>query len=143
MLAACGGAGVIPADEAQRAKGERMPTARREFPMLAPHLADTAVEQTKSRLVHRLTIDAAAQANLEQLTREHTAALGGRLSAAVIVVDHRTGEVVAHVGSPGLPGRIPLRRRRHDGGRALAGLDPEADHLRSRLRGWASPIPTR
>ena len=53
-----------------------------EFPMLAPHLADTAVEQAKSRLVHRLTIDAAAQASLEQLMREHAAALGGRLSAA-------------------------------------------------------------
>ena len=56
---------------------ERMPSVRREFPMLAPHLADTAVEQAKSRLVHRLTIDAAAQASLEQLAREHTAALEG------------------------------------------------------------------
>ena len=32
--------------------------------------------RTKSRLVHRLTIDAAAQANLERLAREHAAALG-------------------------------------------------------------------
>ena len=46
---------------------ERMPTARREFPMLAPHLADAEVERNKTRLVHRLTIDASAQANLEQL----------------------------------------------------------------------------
>src|SRR4029077_15752638 len=37
----------------------------------------------------------------EQLTREHGNALGGRLSAALIAVDHRTGEVIAHVGSPG------------------------------------------
>ena len=37
---------------------ERMPTTRREFPMLAPHLADAEVEQNKTRLVHRLTIDA-------------------------------------------------------------------------------------
>ena len=101
VLAHAAAQGIIPADEAQRAKGERMPSVRREFPMLAPHLADTAVERAKSRLVHRLTIDAAAQAGLEQLTREHTAALGGRLSAAVIAVDHRSGEVVAHVGSPG------------------------------------------
>ena len=50
---------------------ERMPTARREFPMLAPHLADAEVEQDKTRLVHRLTIDGSAQANLEQLAREH------------------------------------------------------------------------
>ena len=68
--------GVIPADEARRAMAERMPSLRREFPMLAPHLADAAVEQSKTRLVHRLTIDVAAQASLEQLTREHTVALG-------------------------------------------------------------------
>ena len=93
--------GVVPREDALRAMGERMPTARREFPMLAPHLADQQLEQDKTRRVHRLTIDAAAQASLEQATREHGHALGGRLSAAMIAVDHRTGEVVAHVGSPG------------------------------------------
>jgi penicillin-binding protein 1C len=93
--------GVIPREEAARAMAERIPTARREFPMLAPHLADTEIEQNKTRLVHRLTIDAGAQANLEQLIRQHIATLGGRLSAALIVLDHRTGEVLAHVGSPG------------------------------------------
>jgi len=93
--------GVIPREEATRAANERMPTARREFPMLAPHLADAEIERDKTRSVHRLTLDRAAQAKLEQLTREHTAGLGGRLSAALIALDHRTGEVVAHVGSPG------------------------------------------
>ena len=101
VLAHAAAQGVIPADEARRAAGERMPTVRREFPMLAPHLADAEIEQSKTRLVHRLTIDATVQANLEQLTREHANALGGRLSAALIALDHRTGEVIAHVGSPG------------------------------------------
>ena len=101
VLAQAQALGVIPADEARRAMTERVPTTRREFPMLAPHLADTAIEQDKTRLVHRLTIDRTAQAGLEQLVREHTAALGGRVSAALIAVDHRTGEVLAHVGSPG------------------------------------------
>ena len=101
VLAHAAAYGAIPADEARRAAGERMPTMRREFPMLAPHLADAEIEQSKTRLVHRLTIDAGVQANLEQLTREHANALGGRLSAALIALDHRTGEVVAYVGSPG------------------------------------------
>jgi penicillin-binding protein 1C len=101
VLAHAAAQGVIPREEATRAMAERMPTVRREFPMLAPHLADAEVEQNKTRLVHRLTIDASAQASLEQLTREHSNALGGRLSAALIAVDHRSGEVVAHVGSPG------------------------------------------
>ena len=78
-----------------------MPTVRRDFPMLAPHLADAEVEQNKTRLVHRLTLDARAQASLEQLVREHAASMGGRLSSALMVVDHHTGEVIAHVGSPG------------------------------------------
>ena len=59
-----------------------MPTVRREFPMLAPHLADAEVEQNKTRLVHRLTLDAPAQANLEQLGArargQHGRALVGR-----------------------------------------------------------------
>jgi penicillin-binding protein 1C len=94
-------AGVISRDDALRAKADRMPTVRREFPMLAPHLADAEVEQNKARLVHRLTLDWAAQASLEQLVREQAATMGGRLSAALKVVDHHTGEVIAHVGSPG------------------------------------------
>ena len=101
VLAYAASRGVIAREEAVRAMAERIPTVRREFPMLAPHLADAEIEQNKTRLVHRLTIDAGAQANLEQLTREHVAALGGRLSAALIALDHRTGEVLAHVGSPG------------------------------------------
>ena len=94
-------AGVISAADAERAKADRMPTVRREFPMLAPHLADAEVEQNKARLVHRLTLDAQAQSSLEQLVREHAAGMGGRLSSALMVVDHHTGEVIAHVGSPG------------------------------------------
>ena len=101
VLAHAAAQGVVPREEAARAMAERMPTVRREFPMLAPHLADAEVEQNKTRLVHRLTIDRSAQASLEQLTRDHGNALGGRLSAALIAVDHRSGEVIAHVGSPG------------------------------------------
>jgi penicillin-binding protein 1C len=94
-------AGVITREDAARAMAERVPATRREFPMLAPHLGDAQVEQYKGRTVHRLTLDYMAQANIEQLVRDHAAALGGRLSAAVVVVDHRTGEVLAQVGSPG------------------------------------------
>jgi penicillin-binding protein 1C len=102
VLARMLAAGVISREDAARAMAERVPTARREFPMLAPHLADAEVEQHKNRTVHRLTLDYMAQANLEQLVRDYAGTLGGRLSAAVVAVDHRTGEVIAQVGSPGL-----------------------------------------
>ncbi len=41
------------------------------------------------------------QAELERLAEEQTKLLGQKLSAAIMVVDHTTGEVLAHVGSAG------------------------------------------
>jgi penicillin-binding protein 1C len=93
-------AGIISREEAMRARSERMPLARRPFPLLAAHLADAEVAQN-DRLVHRLTIDAGAQAQLQSLLKEHINALGGRLSAALIALEHESGAVIAHVGSPG------------------------------------------
>jgi penicillin-binding protein 1C len=101
VLAHAAAKGVISHEDAGRAMAEPMPTARREFPMFAPHLTDAEVEKNKTRLVHRLTLDRDVQANFEQLAREHANALGGRLSAALIALDHRTGEIIAHVGSAG------------------------------------------
>jgi penicillin-binding protein 1C len=98
-------AGVVARDDAARAMAEPLAltaVARREFPMLAPHLADAEVAAHPARTVHHLTLDYAAQANIEALVRDYAATLDGRASAAVVAVDHRTGEVVAYVGSPGL-----------------------------------------
>jgi len=94
-------AGVITSIEAQRARLERIPTLRHEFPKLAPHLAESEIEQHSGRTVHRLTLDRDLQMRLESLVREHVQVLGERLSAALLVVDHRTGEVLAHIGSGG------------------------------------------
>jgi penicillin-binding protein 1C len=95
-------AGVVSPDDAARAMAEPMPHARREFPMLAPHVADAETARRPGRSVHRLTLDRGAQANIEALVRDYVATLEGRTSAAVVAVDNRTGEVVAYVGSPGL-----------------------------------------
>ena len=51
--------------------------------------------------MHRLTIDRDVQAALETLAAEQTKLLGQKLSAAILVVEHTTGEVIAHVGSAG------------------------------------------
>jgi penicillin-binding protein 1C len=101
VLARVAAAGVISPDEMQRAKAERVPTLRREFPRLAPHLADAEREDHKARLVHRLTLDAQVQKSLEDLVREHVGDLAGKLSAAIVAVDNKTGEILASVGSPG------------------------------------------
>ena len=94
-------AGVITRPEAERARAESVPASRREFPMLAPHLAEAEVAAFPKRAVHRLTIDRDKQAAIEALLAERAELLGDRLSAALLAVDHTTGEIIAHVGSPG------------------------------------------
>jgi penicillin-binding protein 1C len=93
--------GVLPKAEAERAKGERIPTERLEVLKLAPHLSESEVAAHPERSIHRLTLDRDIQSAIEKLATEQTKLLGPKLSAAVLVVDHATGEVLAHVGSAG------------------------------------------
>jgi penicillin-binding protein 1C len=89
--------GVITAEEAEAAKAEPVPVARKPFPMLAAHLAERIAAERPQEWVHRLSIDARLQRDLEQLARERAAALGPKLSAAIVVVDNATGEVRASI----------------------------------------------
>jgi penicillin-binding protein 1C len=94
--------GVLGAEEATAAKTEPVPTERRTFPMLAAHLARQAVEAHPTAATHTLTVDRDLQMSLESLARDRVAALGPKLSIAIVAADHRTGEILASVGSPGL-----------------------------------------
>lgn len=93
--------GVLPKAEAERAKGERVPRERLEVLKLAPHLSEAEVVTHPAQHVHRLTIDRDIQVSVEKLAAEETRLLGPKLSTAVLVVAHATGEVLAHVGSAG------------------------------------------
>lgn len=95
-------AGVIDAEAAEAGKRERMPEGRRPFPIHAAHLARQAVLANRDRPAIRLTVDRDLQASLETLARERTAGLGREVSAAIIVADHGSGEILASVGSAGL-----------------------------------------
>ncbi|MEA2936552.1 MAG: penicillin-binding protein, partial [Alphaproteobacteria bacterium] len=92
-------AGLVPADEVARAKYEPVPDGRRPMPMLAPHAADAVVAAVPGRTLHRLTIDATLQKNLEELARERARALGPAISVAILAIDNATGEVSARVAS--------------------------------------------
>ncbi len=94
-------AGILARTEAALAKLETVPYVRREFSRLAPHLGDAEREANPERLVHRLTLDVKAQASLETLARDHSRTLGNGVSAAVIAIEHASGQVVAEVGSAG------------------------------------------
>lgn len=99
VLARLEGGGLIDADQARAARTEVVPAARRPFPALAPHLSDRARAADPAALRHVLTIDAGLQAALEKLAAEVVAGQGERLQIALVVADHRTGEILASVGS--------------------------------------------
>jgi penicillin-binding protein 1C len=92
-------AGVLTPAEAEAAKGERVPQGRQAFPMLAAHRAEAALQERPAAREHRLTLDARLQAGLEALARERVERLDPKLSVAILVVDNRTGEIRASVGS--------------------------------------------
>ncbi|MDZ4135868.1 MAG: penicillin-binding protein 1C [Paracoccaceae bacterium] len=99
-------AGIIAPDQALAALEEPVPSRRRGFPALAPHLADRVLAEGVlaeggAGRRHLLTIDAGLQARLEDLAAQAVAAQGDRLQVAILVADHRSGEVLASVGSAG------------------------------------------
>lgn len=99
VLARAVGAGVIAPDQGRAALREAVPVARRDFPALAPHLADRVVAAAPGAALIRTTIDASLQAGLEGLAVEAVAVHGDRLQVAIVVADHRSGEMLANVGS--------------------------------------------
>lgn len=82
------------------ARSEPIPTARRPFPAFAPHLADRALMERPAQGTHHLTIERDLQAQMERLATRAITGLGPQISAAIMVMDHETGEILASVGSP-------------------------------------------
>lgn len=101
VLARAQDAGVINAETARAARSEPVPATRRPFPRLAPHLADRAVAEAPLVQRHDLTLDASLQTALEELARAAIRDLPKGVSAAMLVADHRSGDILASVGSAG------------------------------------------
>ncbi len=102
VLARAEAAGVLSAEDVAAASTEPVPDARKPFPMLAAHAASRLVAETPTTLVRRLTIEAGLQSRLEMLAAERAAAISDSVSVAILVADHKTGEILASVGSSGL-----------------------------------------
>lgn len=99
VLARAQAAGLIDADTAAAARREALPAARRPVPALAPHLADRLrAAQPQARRI-ATTLDAGLQAGLEDLAARAVAGQGDRLQVAILLADHRSGEILAAVGS--------------------------------------------
>ncbi|MFT6025412.1 MAG: penicillin-binding protein 1C [Ascidiaceihabitans sp.] len=76
-----------------------IPSKMTPFPRLAPHLGDQLRRQHPLSPIHRVTLDARLQAQLENLALWSVRGQAKGVSAAIFVVDHTTGKVLASVGS--------------------------------------------
>jgi penicillin-binding protein 1C len=95
-------AGALDAPVAEAAMARPAPSERREMPAAAPHLARALAGAAAGAGRVRTTLDAGLQARMEQLARDHTARLSAHISAAILVADAASGDILAHVGSPGM-----------------------------------------
>jgi penicillin-binding protein 1C len=92
-------AGVLTRGDAERAKRVRVPTVRRDMPALAAHLAEALRRKTPDATLFATRLDAALQARLERLAADYVKGLGDKVTAALIVADHRSGDILARLGS--------------------------------------------
>ncbi|MYZ50533.1 penicillin-binding protein 1C, partial [Rhizobiales bacterium L72] len=127
VLARAASLGILDAEDVAAARAEPVPRLRRAFPMLAAHVAERVAAEAPPERVHRLTIDAGLQRALEDLARERASALPDRVSVAILAADHRTGEILASVGSSdlfdaGRSGFVDMTRAVRSPGSALKPL---------------------
>lgn len=104
-------AGAVAQDEADRASAEPIVSRRNASPFLAPHFTTRLLERGVHQgatdgvgptSVVRTTLDGALQRELEDEVRHAVDMLGERgvRHAAIVVLENRSGEVLAWIGSP-------------------------------------------
>lgn len=77
-----------------------VPQLLRGLPLDAPHLAAALRREAPTALRFDTTIDAGLQRQMQRLARRAVAGQAEGVSAAILVADHRSGDVLAYVGSP-------------------------------------------
>lgn len=91
-------AGILGAEAAPAAKSEPVPRRRRDFPALAPHLTERLAALAPMGARIETTITPGLQRAAERLARRAVAGQGGQVSAALVLADHQSGEILAQVG---------------------------------------------
>lgn len=99
VLERLGRASILSQSEITAAYSEPVPFARKPFPALAPHLTDLALAENPVAPRHTLTLDRPLQQSVESLARDSLRTLPDGVSVALVIADHRTGEILASVGS--------------------------------------------
>ena len=94
------GQGILAAPAARVASDAALPDRMRSMPRQAAHLTDLLRRAVPEITRHDLTLDVRVQKAMEALARDAVRNAGARVSAALVVADHTTGEIIASVGSP-------------------------------------------
>ncbi|WP_299684960.1 penicillin-binding protein 1C [uncultured Tateyamaria sp.] len=84
----------------QAATDAPVPRAMLPVPMQAPHLADALRAADPDARQFDTTLSRGLQSQIATLARAHVARMPARVSAAIVVADHQTGEVLARLGAP-------------------------------------------
>ncbi|TMM52467.1 penicillin-binding protein 1C [Sulfitobacter sabulilitoris] len=77
-----------------------VPRAMQPVPRSAPHLTDRARRAAPGLLRHDLTLDAGLQRQMQHLAALSLRDQVNAVSAAILVADHHSGEILASVGAP-------------------------------------------
>ncbi|WP_414811440.1 transglycosylase domain-containing protein, partial [Paracoccus sanguinis] len=99
VLARAEALGLLTAEAAATARATPLPDRRRAFPALAPLLADRLRRANPGAVRIETTLDASLQRQAERLAARAVAGQPAQVSAALILADHGTGEILAHVGA--------------------------------------------
>lgn len=99
VLARAAEAGLLSQPDAEAAMAEPVPQMRRAFPTLAPLLAARLKRENAGAIRIETTIDPGLQRRAEALASRAVRGAGRRLSAAIMLADHRSGEILASVGA--------------------------------------------
>ena len=116
--------GVIDAPLFEMARSRPAPDRRLAMPMQAPHLSAWLAGQSPGTTVPT-TVRTELQQSLTQLVHEERRALADGAEIAMVVLDNRTGGVVAWLGGDnffGRAGQVDLARARRSPGSALKPL---------------------
>ncbi|WP_242469349.1 penicillin-binding protein 1C [Rhabdochromatium marinum] len=101
VLARAAAQGVIDRETAKQAMAAPIPHTRQPLPRLAAHRSGYWARHHSEAPQLQLTLSAPLQRSLEQLAQTRATTLAPRLSLALMVVDHRSGDILASVGSAG------------------------------------------
>ncbi len=122
VLERLGQDGLLTTEQVQLAKTRPVPLERYQTPFLAPHLTRSLHQSNPEKELIQTTLDARLQQRLESIAAQaqQRFAVNEKKTLALMVVDNKSHQVLAHVGSGSFQvSQIDLTRARRSPGSTL------------------------